>query len=166
MLKIRSQKVVANITNELNFSTQLKQRYSYTYHCHVYELNSSVYIYFQLQQLEDQLKKYVVKSRPYFDEKQLCQEQLATQKERIDYLQNLISEAKFRYSQSLKTLEAISEEIHMKRKDMYDDGVGEYPVGPREPGVGAENYPDYSLELEMFVSDIFIQYFVINILNL
>lgn len=48
-------------------------------------------------------------------------------------------------------LEAISEEIHMKRRDMYDDSVGEYPVGPREPGVGAENYTDYSLELEMYV---------------
>ncbi|XP_077290430.1 SH3 domain-binding protein 5 homolog [Arctopsyche grandis] len=103
----------------------------------------------RLQQLEDQLRKYVLKSRPYFDEKQLCQEQLATQKERIEYLQDLISKAKFRYSQSLKMLEAISEEIHMKRRDMYDDSVGEYPVGPREPGVGAENYTDYSLELEM-----------------
>lgn len=45
-------------------------------------------------------------------------------------------------------LETISDEIHMKRGDIYGDAVGECPVGPREPGVGAENYTDYSLELE------------------
>lgn len=46
-----------------------------------------------------------------------------------------MSQVKFSYSQSLKTLELISEEIHRKRKKQHEE---EIPNGPREPGVGAE----------------------------
>lgn len=101
-------------------------------------------------QLEDQLRRSVVKSRPYFEEKQICQDQLQTQKERIEELQQCVAQSKRRYAQALKALEQISEEIHRARKqqavgtiaaradDEDDEESEDAPQGPREPGVGAE----------------------------
>lgn len=74
-----------------------------------------------MAQLEDSLKRNILKSRLYFEEKKLCDEQLQTQNEKIEKLQKLIADAKGRYSKSLKALEEISEEIHRSR--------GEYPPG-------------------------------------
>lgn len=91
-------------------------------------------------QLEENLKRNIIKSRLYFDEKKLCDEQLQTQNEKISKLQRLIADAKFRYSKSLKALEEISEEIHRRRGE-YPPGKDTIPVGPREPGVGAERDP-------------------------
>ncbi|KAL4707448.1 hypothetical protein ACJJTC_008633 [Scirpophaga incertulas] len=90
--------------------------------------------------LEENLKRNIAKSRLYFDEKKLCDEQLQTQNEKIEKLQRLIADAKFRYSKSLKALEEISEEIHRSRGE-YPPGKDTIPVGPREPGVGAERDP-------------------------
>lgn len=91
-------------------------------------------------QLEENLKRNIIKSRLYFEEKKLCDEQLQTQNEKIEKLQRLIADAKFRYSKSLKALEEISEEIHRRRGE-YPPGKDTIPVGPREPGVGAERDP-------------------------
>ncbi|XP_060527761.1 SH3 domain-binding protein 5 homolog [Cylas formicarius] len=89
-----------------------------------------------LKQLEDKLQRFITKSRPYFDEKALCQEQLNTQKQRIESLKKEIIKTKNFYSQTLKNLEQISNEIHMKRKDKYREA--DLLKRPREPGVGAE----------------------------
>ncbi|CAG9784030.1 unnamed protein product [Diatraea saccharalis] len=94
----------------------------------------------KVTQLEDNLKRNIVKSRLYFEEKKLCDEQLQTQNEKIEKLQHLIADAKHRYSKSLKALEEISEEIHRRRGE-YPPGKDAIPVGPREPGVGAERDP-------------------------
>ena len=99
------------------------------------------YLIFQVQQLEQRLRRSITKSRPYFDEKSLCQGQLATQKERVESLQRSVAKVKNEYAESLKELERISEEIHYKRgsgclRKLTDDLVP--PQGPREPGVGAE----------------------------
>ncbi|XP_039746574.1 SH3 domain-binding protein 5 homolog isoform X2 [Pararge aegeria] len=91
-------------------------------------------------QLEENLKRNIIKSRVYFEEKKLCDEQLQAQNEKIEKLQRLIADAKFRYSKSLKALEEISEEIHRRRGE-YPPGKDSIPVGPREPGVGAERDP-------------------------
>ncbi|KPJ19095.1 SH3 domain-binding protein 5-like [Papilio machaon] len=91
-------------------------------------------------QLEENLKRSIIKSRIYFDEKKLCDEQLQMQNEKIEKLQRLIADAKFRYATSLKALEEISEEIHRRRGE-YPPGKEPIPVGPREPGVGAERDP-------------------------
>lgn len=99
-----------------------------------------VIIFFKVTQLEDDLKRSIVKSRFYFEEKKLCDEQLQMQNEKIDKLQRSIADAKFRYSKSLKALEEISEEIHRRRGE-YPPGKDSIPVGPREPGVGAERDP-------------------------
>lgn len=94
----------------------------------------------QVSQLEDRFRRNIAKSRPYFEEKQICQDQLQTQKERIQYLQSQVQRAKRAYSQSLKNLEQISEDIHKMRGDLSKAA----PSGPREPGVGAElsNIPE------------------------
>ncbi|XP_063530900.1 SH3 domain-binding protein 5 homolog isoform X1 [Cydia strobilella] len=92
----------------------------------------------KVAQLEENLKRNIIKSRLYFEEKKLCDEQLQTQNKKIEKLQRLIADAKFRYSKSLKALEEISEEIHRRRGEYTGK---EIPVGPREPGVGAERDP-------------------------
>lgn len=88
----------------------------------------------QVQQLEDRSRRNIQKSRPYFEEKQICQDQLQTQKERIQELQLQIQTAKYTYATSLKNLEQISEDIHRQRGDLSNAA----PSGPRQPGVGAE----------------------------
>lgn len=100
----------------------------------------------KVQQLEERLRRNITKSRPYFEEKQICQDQLHTQKNRIQELQAQLQAAKSNYSTALRNLEQISEEIHKKRGDLNMAA----PPGPREPGVGAElsPIPDYNLELE------------------
>ncbi|CAH1959485.1 unnamed protein product [Acanthoscelides obtectus] len=85
----------------------------------------------KLKHEEEKAGRAISKARAYFDEKQLCQEQLNTQKERIESLKRDIIAAKQHYSQTLKNLEQISNEIHEKRRDVL-------LRGPREPGVGAE----------------------------
>ncbi|XP_045490865.1 SH3 domain-binding protein 5 homolog isoform X1 [Colias croceus] len=94
----------------------------------------------KVTQLEENLKRNIIKSRIYFEEKKLCDEQLQTQNEKIEKLQRQIADAKFRYSKSLKALEEISEEIHRRRGE-YPPDKDSIPVGPREPGVGAEKDP-------------------------
>ncbi|XP_055595138.1 SH3 domain-binding protein 5 homolog [Uranotaenia lowii] len=88
----------------------------------------------KVQQLEERFRRSIHKSRPYFEEKQLCQEQLEAQKGRIQQLEEQITSAKAAYGTALRNLEAISEEIHKQRGDLSMAA----PSGPREPGVGAE----------------------------
>ncbi|BES96330.1 SH3 domain-Hypothetical protein protein 5 (SH3BP5) [Nesidiocoris tenuis] len=88
--------------------------------------------------LEAKLKRNIIKARPYFEEKEVCQGQLDAQKMRIDQIQAELSKAKADYAASLKRLEIISEEIHNQRKNRSGRVSPSPPVGPREPGVGAE----------------------------
>lgn len=113
-----------------------------------------------MKQLEERLQRNIIKSRPYFDEKFLCQEQLNTQKERIETIKKDIAKAKHRYAQTLRTLEQISNEIHMKRNGLLLNATEcDILNGPRLPGVGAEltstpdenskvSLPDFNLELD------------------
>lgn len=99
------------------------------------------------------MHRQIIKSRSYFDEKQLCQEQLNTQKRRIETLKTDICKVKTAYSASLKNLEQISNEIHMKRKEVPSN-ENDMLNRPREPGVGAELttdtdiLPDFNMELD------------------
>ncbi|XP_032663798.1 SH3 domain-binding protein 5 homolog isoform X2 [Odontomachus brunneus] len=87
----------------------------------------------KLVQLEEKHRRSIIKARPYFEVKAQCDQMLATQKERVEHLQQTVKEAKRNYATSLRTLEDISNQIHQQRRD-YDIVVN----GPREPGVGAE----------------------------
>lgn len=102
----------------------------------------------KVQQLEERFRRSIAKSRPYFEEKQICQDQLQTQKNRIQELQAQVQNAKQTYSTALRNLERISDEIHRQRGDFV--AMTTPPPGPREPGVGAELafLPDFNLELE------------------
>lgn len=89
----------------------------------------------RVQQIEQKFRSAIHKSRPYFEEKQICQDQLQTQKERIEQIQGMLQRAKSNYAISLKNLEMISESIHKKRGTLGSSP----PPGTREPGVGAES---------------------------
>ncbi|CAG2059800.1 unnamed protein product, partial [Timema podura] len=110
----------------------------------------------KVQQLEQRLRRHIAKSRPYFDEKVLCQGQLAAQKDRVEALQRTVAITKSSYSNSLKELERISEEIHLKRRilkeSLSDVEDSELLRGPREPGVGAElntfDVSEFSIKVE------------------
>lgn len=91
---------------------------------------------------EEKLHKFVNKSRSYFEEKALCQDQLNTQKQRIEILKQEINKAKNFYAQTLKNLEQISNEIHIRRGTKPDDDILSHP---REPGVGAPELGKYKI---------------------
>ncbi|KAM7344503.1 SH3 domain-binding protein parcas [Cochliomyia hominivorax] len=111
----------------------------------------------KVQQLEERFRRSITKSRPYFEEKQICQDQLQTQKNRIEELQQQVQVAKSTYATALRNLERISDDIHRQRGD-YPQLLNTPPPGPREPGVGAElnsptsttmpSLPDYHMELD------------------
>ncbi|XP_055383413.1 SH3 domain-binding protein 5 homolog [Condylostylus longicornis] len=113
----------------------------------------------KVQQLEERYRRSIQKSRPYFEEKQICKDQLQTQKNRILELKVQVAAAKQTYSTALRKLEQISEEIHKQRGDIvlsgspsnYPNGLPVNrppPPGPREPGVGAELSLDFNLDLD------------------
>lgn len=88
----------------------------------------------RVQELEDKYRSSINKSRRYFEEKQVCQDQLETQKGRIQQLQAQLQNCKTAYATSLRNLEKISEDIHRQRGDLHAPP----PPGPRQPGVGCD----------------------------
>lgn len=82
----------------------------------------------RVQQLQRGLKSSINKSGIYFDQKDRVQAKLNSQKVNVQELQRSITANKTTYSQTLRSLEQISEEIHEARRCRL----------PREPGVGAE----------------------------
>lgn len=104
----------------------------------------------KLQQLEDRYRRSITKARPYFEEKQICQDQLQAQKNRIEELQAQVLISKRSYTTALRNLETISDDIHRQRgdypqllrnsssdKNLDATTTPPPPPGPREPGVGA-----------------------------
>lgn len=71
----------------------------------------------KLLQLEEKHRNAILKARPYFEVKTQCDQMLATQKDRVEYLQQAVKEAKRNYATSLQTLEEISNQIHQQRRD-------------------------------------------------
>lgn len=71
----------------------------------------------KLLQLEEKHRNAIIKARPYFEVKTQCDQMLATQKERVEYLQQAVKEAKRNYATSLRTLEEISNQMHQQRRD-------------------------------------------------
>ncbi|XP_030637491.1 SH3-binding domain protein 5-like, a [Chanos chanos] len=98
----------------------------------------------QVQALQKSLKRAIAKSKPYFELKAQLNHVLEDQKSRVMKLEAQVAEAKLGYSDALKNLERISEEIHAQREqDQLDgngngDGDGDAPCGGRRPPVGAE----------------------------
>ncbi|XP_049331688.1 SH3 domain-binding protein 5 isoform X2 [Astyanax mexicanus] len=83
-----------------------------------------------MRQLEKKLKRTISKSRPYFELKAKYYLQLEQLKRRVDERQANLAKAKAEYRTALGNLEAISDEIHARRRLSA--------MGPRGCGVGAE----------------------------
>merc|ERR1719192_1996436 len=66
--------------------------------------------------LEKKLSRHLDKSKPYFEQKEIFNKALNSEKSRVGSLQTKISQSKSQYAKSLRNLEEISESIHAKRK--------------------------------------------------
>ncbi|XP_051922443.1 SH3 domain-binding protein 5b [Hippocampus zosterae] len=84
----------------------------------------------RMKQLEKKLKRTINKSKPYFEMKAKFYLQLENLKTMVDEHQAKLSQAKAEYKAALGNLEAISVEIHERRRSSV--------MGPRGRGVGAE----------------------------
>lgn len=69
----------------------------------------------EVQKLEKQIKRAILKSRPYFQESEKFKQHLIGIKQQIDLLTQKISSSKRCYAVTLKSLEGISDEIHERR---------------------------------------------------
>lgn len=68
------------------------------------------------QLLEKELRKYIIKSQLYFDEKTRWNLQMETQKSHINEIEQNLAQTKKIYKEAMANLSNISEEIHNKRK--------------------------------------------------
>ncbi|RWS27146.1 SH3 domain-binding protein 5-like protein [Leptotrombidium deliense] len=84
-------------------------------------------------QLHRQLKRHIVKARPYFEMKAQFNQMLDEQIQKIKQLECKVSKTKMNYSDVLHRLEDISDEIHERRK------LGAHSAERRGVGVGAES---------------------------
>lgn len=99
----------------------------------------------EVQRLQKKLQRHIQASQPYFEQKDIFNAALESQKKRVQDLQEKVTQAKALYSKSLRNLEDISESIHARRKLRH---LWSHPsISDREPGVGAE------LEYDLDVCD-------------
>lgn len=70
----------------------------------------------KVKTLEKKLNRHIEKSKPYFEQKDVFNKALGSEKARIQALQKNICQTKAQYAQSLRNLEEISESIHARRK--------------------------------------------------
>lgn len=68
------------------------------------------------QGLDKELKKYIDKSKLFYDEKLQWNVQIKTQKSQIHYIEQTLIYTKKVYKEAMQNLSLISEEIHNKRK--------------------------------------------------
>ena len=66
--------------------------------------------------LEKKLSRHIDKSKPYFEQKEIFNKALNSEKARVGALQTKIAHTKSQYAQGLRNLEDISESIHARRK--------------------------------------------------
>jgi len=70
----------------------------------------------KVKTLEKKLNRHIEKSKPYFEQKDVFNKALGSEKARIQALQKKICNTKSQYAQSLRNLEEISESIHARRR--------------------------------------------------
>ncbi|RWS07760.1 SH3 domain-binding protein 5-like protein [Dinothrombium tinctorium] len=88
--------------------------------------------------LHKQLKRHIVKARPYFEMKAQFNQMLDEQIQNIKQLECKVSKAKLNYSNALHRLEDISDEIHERRK-LLSGSHHHTSLEKRGVGVGAES---------------------------
>ncbi|XP_067933773.1 SH3 domain-binding protein 5-like [Watersipora subatra] len=80
-------------------------------------------------------KRSVVKSKVYYEMKANFHTSLESQKQSIESLETDVDSAKKLYAKTLRNLEGISEEIHIRRQSNGNTKM----LGKREAGVGSES---------------------------
>lgn len=86
-------------------------------------------------QLHQELRRAIIKTKPYFELKAQLNQALENQRKNINQIEEKVIKIKLNYSETLRNLEKISEEIHQKRK-LHDSQQLEER---RIEGVGAES---------------------------
>ncbi|XP_060077290.1 SH3 domain-binding protein 5-like [Ylistrum balloti] len=89
----------------------------------------------KVQFLQKDLKRAINKSKPYFEMKAKFNQSMEDQKRNIHILEEDVSLAKATYSDALKNLELISDDIHQQRQEKRK----QQELGVREAGVGSES---------------------------
>ncbi|XP_033732899.1 uncharacterized protein LOC117322228 [Pecten maximus] len=89
----------------------------------------------KVQYLQKDLKRAINKSKPYFEMKAKFNQSMEDQKRNIHILEEDVSLAKSAYSDALKNLELISDDIHQQRQEKRK----QQELGVREAGVGSES---------------------------
>ncbi|XP_041480749.1 SH3 domain-binding protein 5-like [Lytechinus variegatus] len=89
----------------------------------------------EVKRLQKSLRSNINKSRPYFEMKASFNQNLERHKRRVSELEKDVSSAKKVYSNALRKLEQISDQIHEQRRTSASK------LGQRESGVGAEASP-------------------------
>ncbi|KAL8608036.1 hypothetical protein ACOMHN_023852 [Nucella lapillus] len=88
----------------------------------------------QVQSLQKDLKRAITKSKPYFEMKARFNQIMEEHKHKVGMLEEDVSSAKSLYSTALRSLEAISDQIHRQRLERRQ----QQQLGVRGAGVGAE----------------------------
>ncbi|XP_076831942.1 SH3-binding domain protein 5-like, a isoform X2 [Brachyhypopomus gauderio] len=91
-----------------------------------------------VQTLQKNLRRAIIKSKPYFELKAQFNSILEEHKQKVTELEEQVSEVKRRYSVTLRHLEQISEEIHAQRGLADPREEPRKAIGARSPPVGAE----------------------------
>eukprot|EP00095_Tigriopus_kingsejongensis_P009100 maker-scaffold295_size218279-snap-gene-1.30 protein:Tk09100 transcript:maker-scaffold295_size218279-snap-gene-1.30-mRNA-1 annotation:"sh3 domain-binding protein 5-like protein" len=135
------QEMLNHATNRVNESEKEKDE-SASLHKKKYRSYQKSQLRVQL--IERTLKKSINKSRPYFESKAKFNQRLDDQKRQVEVIEETIQMTKLGYSESLRELEKISEEIHERRIKEKKDKLSD--LGPRGQGVGAEEIAIVSSE--------------------
>ncbi|KAG7500484.1 SH3 domain-binding protein 5-like [Solea senegalensis] len=92
----------------------------------------------RVQTLQKSLKKFIVKSKPYFELKAQFNHILEEHKAKVIQLEEQVAKVKTRYSVALRNLEQISEQIHARRGQLRASRAHPAVCGGRSSPVGAE----------------------------
>ncbi|XP_059141721.1 uncharacterized protein LOC131929494 isoform X2 [Physella acuta] len=89
----------------------------------------------EVQKLQKDLKRNITKSKPYFEMKAKFNQVMEEHKRAVSRLEEDVASTKALYSQALRSLEAISDDIHRQRLERRR----KLELGVRGAGVGAES---------------------------
>ncbi|KAH9498206.1 hypothetical protein Btru_007941 [Bulinus truncatus] len=89
----------------------------------------------EVQRLQKDLKRSITKSKPYFEMKAKFNQVMEERKRAVSRLEEDVASTKALYSQALRSLEAISDDIHRQRLERRQ----KLELGVRGTGVGAES---------------------------
>uniref|UniRef100_A0A4W5MDK8 SH3 domain-binding protein 5 n=1 Tax=Hucho hucho TaxID=62062 RepID=A0A4W5MDK8_9TELE len=103
----------------------------------------------RVQTLQKSLKRFIVKSKPYFELKAQFNHLLEENKAKVVQLEERVARVKIRYSVALRNLEQISEQIHAQRGRVRATRARPVACGGRSSPVGAEAEVKAAVEVQV-----------------